>query len=148
MGFKPERPRSIPAPLLGVLYSAHGRSPRKNKLQFGNPRMKKIAPIPLKKLVPIPPLSVVRIARGDKRVPSWQSQVGRVFRVGYYGANDGLDCIWLVTDEGKYERTADHDFLYRYFDVIQFGQTKNWFGRRRPRIPPILLASRKGKRSK
>jgi hypothetical protein len=91
--------------------------------------------------IPIPPLSVVRLARADRHTPGWKKDVGRVFRIGYYSQNDGLDCVWLVNDEGTYEQTTDHDYLYRYYDVITFGKTKNWFGRGRPLIPPILHAA-------
>lgn len=93
------------------------------------------------RLVPIPPLSVVRLARADRSTPLWQTQIGRVFRVGYYGTDDGLDCIWLVNDDGTYEQTTGHSDLYRYFDVIAFGETKNWYGRRRPQIGPVLRAA-------
>jgi hypothetical protein len=95
------------------------------------------------KTVPIPPQSVVRWADADRRPPGWHKDVGRIFRVGYYCRNDGLDCIWLVNDEGKYEQTIDHEFLYRYFDVIHFAKDTNWYGRRRPRIPRIRPADSK-----
>lgn len=97
---------------------------------------------PRRKVEPIPPQSVVRLACADKYTPDWRKEVGRVFRIGYYGPNDGLDCVWLVNDNGEYEQTTDHEFLYRYFDVIHFAQDKNLYGRRRPRIPPIRPADR------
>lgn len=43
--------------------------------------------------------------------------IGRRFRIGYYSWQDDLDCIWLVNDEGKYERTVDHDFLNKFFEI-------------------------------
>jgi hypothetical protein len=88
--------------------------------------------------VPIPPLSIVRASYKGRSL-SFRKRNGRVFRVGYYSRQDGLDCIWLVNDEGKYEQTVDHDFLYRHFDVIQFADHENWYGRRRKKIPPIRL---------
>jgi hypothetical protein len=100
----------------------------------------------LRKVVPIPPLSVVRLVHSDRETPAWRKEKGRVYRVGYYSRQDGLDCIWLVNDEGKYEQATDHEFLYRYFDVIQFAEHTNWYGRRRPRIPPIRPADRGTKR--
>ncbi len=91
------------------------------------------------RLVPIPPLSVVRVAcKGGSS--SLRKDNGRVFRVGYYSKTDGLDCVWLVNDEGHYEQTVDHEFLYRHFDVIHFADHSNWYGRRRPKIPPIRRA--------
>lgn len=90
--------------------------------------------------VPIPPLSVVRLSRADRQAPNWRRQTGRIFRVGYYSRMDGLNCIWLVNDEGEYEQATNHEFLYRYFDIVQLSNHKNWYGRRRPRIPPITRA--------
>ena len=97
--------------------------------------------------MPIPPLSVVRLAYKGRN-PRLRKINGNVFRVGYYSRQDGLDCIWLVNDEGKYEWTVDHDFLYRYFDVIQFADHENWYGRRRKKIPHIRLADRRGGRKR
>lgn len=81
--------------------------------------------------------------RGTRRL---RSQIGRVFRVGYYSRQDGLDCIWLVNDEGRYEQAVDHEFLYRFYDVIHFAKHTNWYGHRRPRIPPIRPADAKKKK--
>jgi len=92
------------------------------------------------RLIPIPPLSVVRLVsrHGERRF--WKKNKGRVFRVGYYSRMDGLDCIRLVNDEGVYEQTTDHEFLYRYFDVVQFANHNNWYGVRRPKILSIRHA--------
>src|SRR6266849_7716144 len=59
--------------------------------------------------LPVPPRSIVRAKTSPSR--SWRKNVGRRFRIGYYSRMDGLDCIWLVNEEGKYEQTIDHDFL-------------------------------------
>jgi hypothetical protein len=92
------------------------------------------------KMIPIPPQSVVRLADSDRWAPEWKRDLGRIFRIGYYSYKDGLDCIWLVNEDGEYEQTTDHKFLYRYFDVIHFAKDTNWYGRRRPRIMPIRSA--------
>jgi hypothetical protein len=89
---------------------------------------------------PIAPQSVVRLAYADSRTPSWRRQIGRVFRIGYYSAKDGLDVISLVNEKGEYEQITDHEFLYRYFDVIYFARDTNWYGRRRSLLPPIRRA--------
>jgi hypothetical protein len=94
---------------------------------------------------PIPPLSVVRLVTADHKTPGWRKDKGRTFRVGYYSRQDGLDCIWLVNDEGKYEQTTNHEYLYRYFDVIHFAEHTNWYGRRRPCINSIRLADANSK---
>jgi hypothetical protein len=88
----------------------------------------------------MPPKSVVRLARCDKNTPAWRKQIGRIFRVGYYSRQDGLDCVWLVNEAGEYEQSTDHDFLFRYFDIIQQSDEKNLYGRRKPVLKPIIRA--------
>ena len=91
-------------------------------------------------LMPIPPQSVARLVRYDRRTRPWREEIGRVFRIGYYSRMDGLDCIWLVNDEGEYEQTLDHECLYRFFDVIHFAKDTNWYGHKRSLIPAIRPA--------
>jgi hypothetical protein len=91
----------------------------------------------------IPPRSRVRLIRADNQTPSWKKDIGRQFRVGYYSPNDGLDCIWLVNEEGAYEQTTNRKFLLKYFDIEHWSREKNFFGRgkrrlRRVRIPDSL----------
>jgi HEAT repeats len=91
----------------------------------------------------IPPHSRVRLVRADDRTPNWKKDIGRQFRVGYYSRKDGLDCIWLVNEEGEYEQTTDRKFLLKYFDVEHWSREKSVFGRgrrhlRRIRIPSSL----------
>jgi hypothetical protein len=81
---------------------------------------------------PIRPCSVVRVARSSSR--RWLKNVGRRFRIGYYSWMDGLDCIWLVNDEGKYEQTIDHDFLQKYFEVETVSKERSLYGRNRPQL--------------
>jgi hypothetical protein len=68
-----------------------------------------------KRILPrvIPPRSQVRLIRSDRHTPSWRKDIGRQFRVGYYSRKDGLDCIWLVNESGKYEQTTDRGFLLK-----------------------------------
>ena len=85
--------------------------------------------------VPIPPCSVISVRR--ERLSPWASEVGRVFRVGYYGKTDGLDCIWLVDENGKYCQTIDHDCLYKFFDVRLIAKERSLYGRERSQFPPL-----------
>jgi len=89
---------------------------------------------------PIPPKSVVRLVSFPKGSVLWRRQVGQIFRIGYYGPNDGLDCIWLVNERGEYQETTDHGYLFKYFDVIQLSEEKNLFGRGKKPIGPIIPA--------
>ena len=85
----------------------------------------------------IPPRSRVRLARFDKDTASWRKDLGRQFRVGYYSRKDGLDCIWLVNENGKYEQTTDRTFLLKYFDVERLSQETNLYGRGKRRLGKV-----------
>ena len=74
-------------------------------------------------VIPIPPKSVVR-------------RLGKVFRIGYYGRRDGLDCIWLVNSDGVYEQTLDHDFLFKHYEIVMLSDESSLYGVRRPKLPP------------
>lgn len=102
---------------------------------------------PLADMLPavIPPRSVFRLVRGDRQTPMWKKGVGRVFRIGYYGRQDGLDCIWLVNEEGQYEQSTDREFLLRYFEPVRISRETNLFGDRKPKLRP-LGTRRKSKR--
>ena len=64
--------------------------------------------------------------------------VGRRFRIGYYSWQDGLDCIWLVNEEGKYEQTIDHEFLLKNFEIESIAKERSLYGRGRPQLGPMM----------
>jgi len=84
----------------------------------------------------IPPKTLVRLSRYDDATPRWRKLVGREFRIGYYSARDGLDCIWLVNDAGEYEQTTDRSTLLMYFDILRLSHESNFYGNRRSPIRP------------
>jgi hypothetical protein len=83
-----------------------------------------------KRILPkvIPPRSQVRLVKADKHTPGWRKNVGRQFRVGYYSRKDGLDCIWLVNESGKYEQTTDREFLLKYFRIERLSNETDVYG--------------------
>jgi hypothetical protein len=87
----------------------------------------------------IPPRSRLRLVRFDKQTPAWRKDVGREFRVGYYSRKDGLDCIWLVNEDGKYEQTTDRKFLLKYFEVELLSEERNFYGRGKRRLGKIRV---------
>jgi len=89
----------------------------------------------------IPPRSVVELVRADKAAKGWRANVGRRFRIGYYRPNDGLDCVWLVNDEGEYEQTTDQEFLQKYFKIVKLSKEKDLFGRNRRRLPRLRAST-------
>ncbi len=92
-----------------------------------------------KKTLPevIPPGSVFRLRRSDRNTPSWKADVGRLFRIGYYSRQDGLDVIWLVNDSGEYEQTTDREFLLKYFEPISISGETDWYGDDKPGFRPL-----------
>jgi HEAT repeats/PBS lyase HEAT-like repeat len=81
------------------------------------------------------------LVRADRQTPSWQKEIGRQFRVGYYSRKDGLDCIWLVNERGKYEQTTGRDFLYKYFEIEELSQEKNFYGIGKRRLGKVRIRS-------
>jgi hypothetical protein len=65
----------------------------------------------------ITPRSLLRLVKADQHTRSWHKDVGRRFRVGYYSSKDGLNCIWLVNENGEYEQTTDREFLLKYSET-------------------------------
>lgn len=84
----------------------------------------------------IPPLSVVEVVRVTKEEPAWRDHTGRIFRIGYYNPQDGLDCVWLVDDQGEYCETVDQEMIRTHFKVLEFSQETDLFGVDRPVIGP------------
>ena len=85
----------------------------------------------------IPPESIVEIAQADDKTPAWKHMIGTRYRVGYYSRQDGLDCIWLVDDQGNYVETTDRDFLIKYFKIVHLSSIDDYFGENRHPIGPM-----------
>jgi len=85
--------------------------------------------------VPIPPCSIVSV-REVGRSP-WANEVGRIFRIGYYSKNDGLDCIWLVDESGKYNQSIDHEYLHKFFAIESISKQRSLYGRGRPQFDTL-----------
>jgi hypothetical protein len=90
----------------------------------------------------IPPRSRVRLMNADKLTRSWRKDVGRRFRIGYYSRKDGLDCIWLVNDDGEYEQTTDREFLVRYFEIEHLSSETNFYGTGKRRLGRLKKIAR------
>jgi hypothetical protein len=73
----------------------------------------------------IPPLTVVKVISD---APSWSDQTGTVFRIGYYRTQDGLDCVWLVDDAGKYCQTTDQHSIVNDFEILELSLENDLYG--------------------
>ena len=69
-----------------------------------------------------PPLSLVRVVRVTESEPAWCGYEGRIFRIGYYSKNDGLDCVWLVDDDGNHCETVDQEMIRTHFEVLRLSE--------------------------
>jgi len=95
------------------------------------------------KVIPYPPLTVLRLTKLWPHARKQGHEKGDVWRVGYYSKQDGLDCIWLVDKDGKYDWTAEADWIRDQFEVVQTSSDRNYFGKRRARIGSLTKAELK-----
>jgi len=84
----------------------------------------------------VPPLSLVKVVRVTSEEPEWGGYEGRVFRIGYYNPNDGLDCVWLVDDDGQYAETVDQEMIRTHFEILELSDESDLYGIDRPLIGP------------
>jgi hypothetical protein len=85
----------------------------------------------------IPPLSLVKVVKVTSEEPDWIDYEGRVFRIGYYSRNDGLDCVWLVDDDGQYLETVDQKMIRTHFEIVRSSDESDLYGADRPVIGPL-----------
>lgn len=85
----------------------------------------------------IPPLSLVKVIKVTSEEPDWTGYEGRVFRIGYYSRNDGLDCVWLVDDDGNYSEAVDQEMIKTHFEILQRSDESDLYGADRPVIGPL-----------
>lgn len=94
----------------------------------------------------IPPKSTVQLVRADAKTPMWKTQVGRLFRIGYYSRQDGLECIWLVNASGEYEQATDREGLLRYFEIKKLSRETDCYGESKRPLRPLKKAGADAKR--
>ncbi len=79
----------------------------------------------------IPPGSFVKL------LAPWGNDQGRVFRIGYYNRQDGLNCVWLVNEAGTYEQTTDQKTIEEDFEVLKLTEETDFYGVDREALRPI-----------
>jgi len=81
----------------------------------------------------LPPRTVVRVMPAGRSNP-WRSQLGRLYRIGYYSPWDGLLWVRLVDDRGDYVDTALQFDMPRYFRIERLSDERDFFGEHRRRL--------------
>ena len=76
----------------------------------------------------VPPLSEVRFVKVPGTGGYNKRDLGRVVRIGYYRRRDGLNCVWLVDDEGHYFGTVTQNILCSHFEVVKPSSENDLFG--------------------
>jgi hypothetical protein len=84
----------------------------------------------------IPPLSEVRFIKIPGTWGYIKSDLGRTVRIGYYRPRDGLNCVWLVDDQGVYFGTVTQKIINSHFEVIDLSSETDLFGIDRDVIGP------------
>jgi hypothetical protein len=79
---------------------------------------------------------VVQIIKVTDDEPDWINDIGRIFRIGYYRRIDGLDCVWLVNEEGEYTESVDQQMIRTHFTVLELSRETDLFGAERRIIGP------------
>lgn len=82
----------------------------------------------------VPPRSVVQL------LAPWGMDQGRIFRIGYYSRQDGLNCVWLVNSAGKYEQTTDQKSIEQDFQVLNLSDETDFYGAEREMLQPTSEA--------
>ena len=90
-----------------------------------------------KKTKPLPPRTVLRLAKLWPYARQKGHEIGEIRRVGYYSPQDGLDCIWLVDENGAYNWTADHAWVYDKFEIVRLSTETDMFGKTKRRLGPL-----------
>jgi hypothetical protein len=97
----------------------------------------------MKKIKPLPPRSVLRLKKLWPHARKQGHEIGEIRRVGYYSPQDGLDCVWLVDNCGNYNWTADHDWVFEKFEIVELSDETDLFGRTRRRLGQIGVKYRR-----
>lgn len=89
----------------------------------------------------IPPLSIVKVVKNTEDEPACRDWAGKIFRIGYYSKQDGLDCVWLVDDDGKYREAIDQEMISSHFKILELSNETDLFGDEREIIGPRVNRS-------
>lgn len=91
----------------------------------------------MKKIKPLPPKTILRLKKLWPHARKQGHEIGEIRRVGYYSSQDGLDCVWLVDNNGEYNWTSDHKWIWGKFEIIQLSNETDLFGDSQPKLKKI-----------
>ena|ERR1700744_5042244 len=84
---------------------------------------------------PVPPRTVF-VVRRENPGP-YKHLLEKLLRVGYYSKQDGLNCIWIVDEDGVYAEATVHQHLNRHFQVMSASDESDLYGEARPALVPF-----------
>jgi hypothetical protein len=82
----------------------------------------------------IPPQSTVRAKQSATATYGTNA-----FRVGYYGRQDGLNCVWLVNSKGIYESTTTQRGISKDFEILNRSTETDLYGDNKPQLQPLTV---------
>jgi len=90
----------------------------------------------MKKTKPLPPGTILRLAKLWPHARKKGHEIGEIRQVGYYSRQDGLDCVWLVDDKGRYNWSADQKWVLDKFEVVKRSVEPGLYGKTKRKIDP------------
>lgn len=79
---------------------------------------------------PVPPRTSITVRHDNPG--RYRSLLGQILRIGYYSKQDGLNTIWLVYPDGKYDESTTHAHLNRFFRILRVSEESDIHGEARP----------------
>jgi hypothetical protein len=81
----------------------------------------------LSRVKPLPPGTLLRLARLWPHARKKGCERGQLVRVGPYCAHCGLGLVWLFDAGGELWSTADRAWIDRHFEVVELSTTRDWY---------------------
>ena len=85
----------------------------------------------------LPPRTVLKLVKLWPHARKHGHEKGDIHRVGYYCKKCGIETVWLVNHEGKYDWTADKEWIEKHFIIVEFSKERSVFGKGRPKLTPL-----------
>jgi hypothetical protein len=89
---------------------------------------------------PLPPGTILRAPRSLVRDGQEIIRDGEILCVGPYSQSGGFSLLWLFSEVGELNTTADRPWVDEHFEVVRLGTSNDWYHFPEP-WPPALGGS-------